>query len=637
MADFGNMELKITADIGDVFGKVDSVKAKLNQLVESQQQLKVKINDLNSSLRLNERELTQANVKLQGLNTTTKAGAAAAATLRKEISQLAGNSKTLGTELNTAKSQLAATTTQIKTQSAALRDAEKSTNSFGGGVGKLYGGLSRLANLIPGLGIGGLVALVGQGAVAAFNAFTNSVGNLAEAQKTLNSALASAEGSVAGEVAQLESLVAIAKDTSLSYAARTEAVKQLNKEYPELHGNINLENINTAAVTDTINKQIDAIKRRSQAKALEKLIDTESEKVEVAKVKRLEKISDETERQSSGFQKGLNKVAQALGAPGLFADRSDAADHFNDVISEGTTRIDVYTKKLNELNTEAAKQGTLFIEPQVKTKNAAKDAAKDIETISDVLTKLQRQIDVIDKDININVDDKAKQKIQAIESTINSLVNKFKQTAKSPYVIDLQAQVRDINLREQFRKILGGLTGEKIVIPLEFLIDEKQSAEKLANKYKTDFAKALQNEKFQFDLDVNPNINTNDLEEAGKIAFLQFNGIFKGLQDGKLIDVSGLYGPELKKLFDEIGGSVDSLKQKFNSLGTGIDFTDLNKQVLETAVRVTTILEPAFTAFFDTLTNGSGNAFQALGRALTGLIKQLIAAALKAIVLGAII
>lgn len=549
MADFGDMNLKITADVGDVLGKVDSLKAKLNQLVESQQQLKVKIADVNTSLRTVEKEITQTSVKMQGLNTTTKEGKTAYAALDKELLQLGVHQRNLNKELATAKTELVNTTGQIKNHSTALKEANTASGGFTSGISKLYSGLRTIANIIPGLGIGSLIALLAGPLVDAFSSLGGVIDPFVKAQKDLNVALAEAEGSVAGEVAQLNSLVSIAKDTSLSYSARTQAVKELNKEYPELHGNINLENINTAAVTATINREIEAIKRRSQAKALEKLIDDESVKVEKAKAEGIK-------GQINAFENFLDKTAELAGAPGLFSNVSGQLAAYNKIVTEGTAKIDVFSKKLNELNREAAIAGTLFVEPKVKTDKAI----RDVETIADVLAKLRRQEGVIEFDINIKDADKAKEKIQAIESAIKHLVDKFKLTSQSPVIINLQAEIQDINLREQFNKVLKGITGEKVIVPFEFQFENQQTAERIAKAIKESlnrFAPALQNEKFQvgIGLDINVNAILADLEDAEKILFLKSQGITKGLQDGLQVAVEGLRFPELTKL------TTDTLKR----------------------------------------------------------------------------
>lgn len=113
------------------------------------------------------------------------------------------------TERDSAKGQ--ELLTKIKATNLALKDAEaasgryqrnvgnytesieqaaKSTGGFGAGLQKLYGVFSRIANIIPGLGIGGLVALIAGPLVEAIGNAASKVFGLSEAQKTMNEVLA---------------------------------------------------------------------------------------------------------------------------------------------------------------------------------------------------------------------------------------------------------------------------------------------------------------------------------------------------------------------------------------------------------------------------------------------------------------
>lgn len=450
-----DLVISVDADVTKALSKIDAFKAKVGQLTENQGQLKAVINDLNTSLRLNEKELTAATVKLQKLNTTTTGGKQAAASLRTEIAQLAANSKTLGDSLNTAKTNLAQTTSQLKNSTTELKKAEKATGGFAGGLTKAYSGLRTLANIIPGLGISGIILV----AVDAVKSLVEALGGAGKAQKILNNAMAEAVGSVGGEVAQLRSLVSIAKDTSLSYDARTQAIKELNKEYPGLHGNITLENVGTDKITAAINNEIEAIKRRSKAKALEKLIDEESAKLEQAKQFDAGLNLKEAGAITTDF---FGKVSKFLGAPGLIGTQSALHEALVSPIIEGQKKIDLYAKALNDLNKEAAIAGTLFVAPAAKSEKVK----KDVETISDVLSKMRAQLVVIGKNEDFFGTNESLKKIQLIESTITELFTKFKLQAENPIVLKLGLEANDIKEREDLRKLMPDLISKDFTIPV---------------------------------------------------------------------------------------------------------------------------------------------------------------------------
>lgn len=389
MGNLGDMNVKIGADLSDLLSKVDAAKAKLNQLTESQQQLKVGINDLNTSLKLNEAELAKTAGALTKMVDSGRGATAEANKLRTAIAGLSTNSLQLNKSLAVAKTALADTTVQLKSQAVAMKAAETSSGGFAKSATKLYSGLRTIANIIPGIGIGGLVALIAGPVVDAFEDWFDSISKVNKAQGALNLALAEASGSVGGEVANLQSLVNIAKDTSLSYDTRTQAVKELNKEYPTLNGNLTVENANTAIITDAINKQIDAIKRRAEAKAVEKLIDEASIKLEKARLGQAEEQGLSLKTAFASLKDDLGSLSSALGAPGLIGTDNSFHEAFVDPIIEAQKQIDLLSKKLQELNTDAAKAKTLFTPPpppKGKVEKVAKEVAREYtETLQHAL------------------------------------------------------------------------------------------------------------------------------------------------------------------------------------------------------------------------------------------------------------
>jgi hypothetical protein len=82
------------------------------------------------------------------------------------------------------------------------------------------------------------------------NAYEIIIGNataLSLYQQKFNAELAQSGAHVAGEVAELRSLIDVARNESLSRDARTQAINRINQAYPAFHKNLNLETINTNA------------------------------------------------------------------------------------------------------------------------------------------------------------------------------------------------------------------------------------------------------------------------------------------------------------------------------------------------------------------------------------------------------
>lgn len=116
--------------------------------------------------------------------------------------------------------------------------------------------------------IGLLIAAVSS-AVVAYALFADRIEEVSVAQKVLNSAKNTALIKMAEEKAQLDSLVAIAKDETKSKKERLAAIKKLNEISPEYLGGLTLENINTKEGIKLQNKYIESLNRKAMAQALQ--------------------------------------------------------------------------------------------------------------------------------------------------------------------------------------------------------------------------------------------------------------------------------------------------------------------------------------------------------------------------------
>jgi hypothetical protein len=87
---------------------------------------------------------------------------------------------------------------------------------------------------------------------------------MTSATKLMNEAQQKAVESTRKEVFELQTLYAVAKDTSVAYDKRKAAINELNKKYPELHKNLNLENIGNREVAEAIGLVIDKMVKRAQ-------------------------------------------------------------------------------------------------------------------------------------------------------------------------------------------------------------------------------------------------------------------------------------------------------------------------------------------------------------------------------------
>ena len=116
---------------------------------------------------------------------------------------------------------------------------------------------------------------------AALIAFASSTKEASREQEILKEIQEDVIAGMANEQAEMESLVAIAKDETQTRHARTKAIQKLNEISPEYLGNIKLETINTKEATAAIDAYTDSLESQARAKILqERLSEAVAKKME---------------------------------------------------------------------------------------------------------------------------------------------------------------------------------------------------------------------------------------------------------------------------------------------------------------------------------------------------------------------
>jgi hypothetical protein len=172
---------------------------------------------------------------------------------------------------------------------------------------------------------------------------SKAVDSLKESQKQLNDINQQGAKNAVEETVKLKSLLAIAKDTSLSYKERMIAVKELQDTYPAYLGNLTKEKILAGETTIAEKELTDAILSRAKANAAvskitenqSKIIDLEMEKLEVIK-------------QQTKYQTELNRQQKAQS--GVVGGGTVAGTY--DISTVAITRLAGATRRLNSINAE---------------------------------------------------------------------------------------------------------------------------------------------------------------------------------------------------------------------------------------------------------------------------------------------
>lgn len=487
-----DLVVSVGADITGFLSKIDAAKAKVGQLTENQEGLKNVIKDLNTSLRLNEKELTNATVKLQKLNTSSKDGQTAAANLRKEIAVLATNSKVLSTELNVAKTSLANTTTQLKAATTNLKEAEKSTGGFGGAAQKAFSLLRNVANILPGVGIAGLLAF-------AIDPITKYVSKLFEAQgatKALEETQKAYEKTAVETATAVNDVRAAFELAKQGVISKKDALKEYNDKLGDALGHTNslIEAEKIVAQKADIFIKVTGLKAQAMALFAEAAKET------------VRGLTADTKDQLSTFDKGLAGVKLFFGGYG------DAATSALKAQVKGEEEVRKETAKTSK---EIQKQGEeLFKQAAVLAKAAgiklefsdppkiekAKKGLKEVEKIFRNIVHLANEPITIPE---INVGNVAPLSSQQIQDMLSSA--------------DAAAKLAGARIAEKIRESFG----ENISAALNDM--NAQIAEGIGQSIgdalsgKGDFAKELFGSIFQ--------TLGNALQQLGKVAIQTGIGI----------------------------------------------------------------------------------------------------------------
>jgi hypothetical protein len=148
-------------------------------------------------------------------------------------------------------------------------------------------------------------------ALIANSRFTELTNATEEFAKITNAATES----IAKEKAELEKNLTIAKNDKLSKEERKKAIANLNAISPEYLGNLNLENINTKAATDSVNKYNEALLTKAKVMAAqEKLVDVQK--------KLLDMQLGQSEAAKPSIWQNVGNALLSYGNSGVFAART---------------------------------------------------------------------------------------------------------------------------------------------------------------------------------------------------------------------------------------------------------------------------------------------------------------------------
>lgn len=413
-------------------------------------------------------------------------------------------------------------------------------------VGESTGAMKLFRLALISTGIGAFVVLLGV-AVTAFMKWSESSKQASKNLKMLADVNKEANKNIEDERAELTKLVAIAKNENLSKEQRKNAIKQINENYPEMLGNITLENIGTEKANELFKKQIQILVDREKIKLLSSKIAQEQINLEIAKNGEL----------LSTWTKSRIAINRFFGAT------KDADRIKNEAITEKATEIEkTITSLTNELNKTLANLGN----------NVNEKTATNVKTAtSKVATKTKAVVEVAKSELEIYKDE-----LSALEKELEEL--QFKRV-RMPISKKEEDRIKDLTAGiQKMKDVLDSMTVEqsKPVAPLGFIAKMEQSIEQTKNKLEDLFNETIaKSGTIDFDdtqvveLQDKIKLLTSDLEFAKKI----FNQLMNGdtttddsSEDGGCGDVVDKKAERLK----ELTANMNSFAEKYQVILSGI-------------------------------------------------------------------
>lgn len=349
---------------------------------------------------------------------------------------------------------------------------------------------------------------------------------------------------IAKEATEVNLLFNALSDSNTGLKDRQEIIDQLIKISPKYFDGLNAEKSSYQQISAALNDYNDNLFKSAEIKALLPNFEKQFQSLIKLKVE-------------------LSQLTRFQGPGGVFELPKEQFEHDAKVISDKIRGLTNDIKTSKEALTLVA-GGALNLEEILFGKRDKKDpkakVKRDIETITDVLSKLERQIGVINQEELIFNTNLSKDKISAIESAIKHLVDKFKLTATSPLILDLETQINLINFEERIKAAVRNdrLNPIPLPLPFEIVFDNQETQRRIEEAFKTQFAPKSQIESVQLGLNINPFANEGDIDRMQKTAFLVGVGI-----KNKMID--GLTTVPFDKFYENTKQRLEQLRETLSS------------------------------------------------------------------------
>ncbi|SDG32528.1 hypothetical protein SAMN05421827_105144 [Pedobacter terrae] len=425
---------------------------------------------------------------------------------------------------------------------------------------KVFPALNKVAMILPGIGVAGLLAFAIDPIMEYLSALwegKDALDTLKISAENLNDVRKKSSEALYTEQSNLQVLLDVARNENVSKDLRAEALRKINRISPEYLGNITLETIKTKEATAAINLYVDALKRQS----VEKAISDKRQDLVKSRIDLKQDYEDATEKVNSladqvKNQRFKNKASDEETA--VEAKYREAKDALQKQYGKDKSIL----KQIDDLDAFAKKQYENF------SKKPIKSGRKDKGYFQQIVDDAQFQLDNLDKS---NADFKTKKaalevKIKETSKEIEDFEikedkPKKEKKAKSETGIinqqrSLQQKITDVN-NEYARKAKTGDEAELQAVRDKFAKLSKEIEAFNANpknKYKVDYSELATTMRNAID-DLRYKIDT----EKATIAYEKQKQLFEDYENYKTN-----FGKQAadKRFGTEVKSSADLLKQK---------------------------------------------------------------------------
>lgn len=492
--------------------------------------------------------------------------------------------------------------------------------STGNPLSKAYGGLRKLAYVLPGIGISGLVAFATEPIIA----FVQKLMEASSSAQTLKQVMDDAQAIFSKSVSKLEVLKAKLDDLSIPEKERLAIAKEYNK-IADAGNQIDLTQINNIDLLNArIAKQTELLKERALAQAGENILAKKGEALFKAKVD----FDIDFPQASDANVKGLTNVAEK--AVQEAQKRLNVKSKLN--INELLAVSDLPEDQINKLASTNDRFKVLLDKNTLNIVSATQRQLKAIENYKSGLKGNSGGIAVAQENINnLQKDFDDALKIVSGLTTTDALITKDKKIASGKKTNPFEISLKD--LEDNYKKAQALLVSQYDANTT----DAKKNTTAINDlllKAQADFLE----KKLALIRQYGKKEGDTDLEIAKNNKALIANQIgFNIEQINTLPKVQGAPNINFKKATSE---KIDPKPYYVlsDAIQKNIKLQQEMKELLDqTTIVLNKTLGPAFDTLFTNILEGSGNAFKAFGDAIKQMLVQLGAAILKAALFSAIL